>query len=360
MKNKKNVAFFIYDATLAGGAEIISLKLANEFIGYNITVISLFSSKSEPVINLGDNVNYIFLNKEIKSIPLNIFSFSLQLRKVLKENNINFLLGITAGINSIAFLATLGLSTKWIYCEHSNLENQTYGKLHFIRQVLGSYFASKIVVLTERDKLNFIKLLKVNDKRISVIPNYFEPKIVKDEYDNLSKKIVSVGRLVSVKQFDHIINISEEIFNIHKDWEWHIYGIGEQENYLKELIINKNLSGNIKLMGFCKDIYEVLPKYAFLVMTSKYEGLPLTLLEAFSSKLPVISYDCPTGPSEIINHDLNGLLVTDQNLNELRKNVIKLINSNTLREKFSKNTSIGLEKYEKNRILELWHSLLLE
>lgn len=356
----KNIAFFIYDVTLVGGAEVISLKLANELKGYNITVISLFSSREDPVVSLRDNVKFIPLNKGARNISLNICLFSIQLRKVLKDNNIDILLGITAGINSIAFLATLGLKTKWIYCEHSNLENQTYGKLHFIRQVLGSYLANKIIVLTERDKINFIKKLKIRDERIAVIPNYFEAKFFRGEYDSLSKKIVSVGRLVSVKQFDHIVNLGEEIFNVYKDWEWHIYGIGEQEFYLEELIRSKNLSRNIKLMGFCKDISEVLPKYAFLVMTSKYEGLPLTLLEAFASKLPVVSYDCPTGPSEIISHDFNGLLVADQNLSELRKNVIKLINSNTLRCELSNNTVAGLAKYEKNRVLGLWNSLLSE
>lgn len=355
----KNIGIFIYDATLVGGAEVISLKLANELQGYyNVTVISLFNTNEKTVIELNKNIKYITLNQSIGSIPKNIVRYSRQLRVQLKENLVDILLGITAGINTIAYLATVCSKTKWAYCEHSNLENQTYGRLHFFRQLIGAYFSDTVVVLTERDRHNFIKTFKLTPSKVITIPNYFEASLSNKEYDINSKNIISVGRLVSIKQFEHIINIGQKLFVKHPDWSWHIYGMGEEYNKLFNLILQKGLEKHIILKGHCKNIIELLPQYSFFVMTSKYEGLPLVLLEGQSCKLPIVSYDCPTGPGEMIENEINGFLVKDQDQKDLLEKVCLLIESEEKRVFFSSKSFIKLEHYEKSRVISLWKGIL--
>lgn len=355
----KNIAIFIYDSSLMGGAEKISLQLANDFSGmHNVSVISLFQEKDKPIVELKPNVNHYVLCNETGSIPKNILKYSVQLKKLLSNNDIDIVLGITAGINSIAYLSTVFTKIKWYYCEHSNLENQTYGKLHFIRQMLGAYLADKIIVLTNRDEDNFKRKFKISKEKIKVIPNYFENKNNFTKYNEDTKKIISVGRLVSVKQFDHIIDISKDLFNRFYDWEWHIYGDGEQYAFLENKIVENNLQTNVKLMGMHKDVISKMEEYSFLVLTSKYEGLPMTLLEAQSSNLPVVAYDCPTGPADMIIHNENGILVKADDKALLLDEISSLIEKKEKRIYLAKNSKMLMSSFSKNRVLKLWENVL--
>lgn len=357
MRKNKSIAIFMYDSSLIGGAEMISLKLLKEFNkSYDVLLISLFQKNEKPILDI-ENIKHVVLSPKFGSIPKNLVRYSLALRNILKEYNVDLLLGITAGINSICALGSMGLNTQWIYCEHSNLENQTYGKLHFFRQMIGAYLSNKIVVLTERDIENFKRVFRIKSNNILSIPNYFEQEKTLKEYDSSSKKIISVGRLVDVKQFDHVIDISKNIFLHYPDWEWHIYGTGNLEGMLNSRIIELGLDRNLKLKGAISNLLDIMNEYSFLVMTSKYEGFPLALLEAQSQKLPIISYNCPTGPSEIISHNINGCLVLAQNKEELKEKVIELMSSRVLREYYSKNTFIKLDIYSKDNILRKWYSL---
>ncbi|MDD7568927.1 MAG: glycosyltransferase family 4 protein [[Actinobacillus] rossii] len=356
---KKSIAFFIYDVSLVGGAERISLQLANDFTQeYNVFVFSLFGTNDKPVVELNNNITFIFMNRKIKSIPKNILKFTLQLRGLLKKFKIDILLGVTAGINSIALFSIMFTKVKWLYCEHSNLENQTYGRLHFFRQTLGALFSDKVIVLTERDKNNFIKAFSIKNTKLIVIPNYFIFNYNVKSYNIQSKKIVSVGRLVKIKQFDHIIKISENLFKIYPDWEWHIYGQGELYGKLEKEIKDKNLNSHVRLMGHRDNINSLLGDYSFFVMTSRYEGLPLSILEAQSNGLPVISYDCPTGPSEMITDNENGFLIKQNDTNMLYEKINLLIEDSKLREYFSKNASNRLIYFDKNTVLKKWFHLL--
>ncbi|MBV6541770.1 glycosyltransferase, partial [Ursidibacter maritimus] len=98
---------------------------------------------------------------------------------------------------------------------------------------------------------------------------------------------------------------------------------------------------------------------AFIVMSSKYEGLPMVLIEAQSIGLPIVSYDCPTGPSEIIKHDKDGLLVENQNIDELAKAILYLATNHTKRLNMSNNALSAAERFSSKTILMHWEKILL-
>jgi len=91
-------------------------------------------------------------------------------------------------------------------------------------------------------------------------------------------------------------------------------------------------------------------------MSSKFEGLPMVLIEAQTFGLPIVSYDCPHGPKEIIEHGVNGFLVENQNIEELAKYIVKLASSESLLKKMSDNSLIVAEKYQPKAILEQWNN----
>ena len=108
------------------------------------------------------------------------------------------------------------------------------------------------------------------------------------------------------------------------------------------------------LKGETSSINDVYSNAAFFVMSSKYEGLPMVLIEAQSFGLPIVSYNCPFGPSDIISDDKNGYLVEDQNPNKLGDAILKLATSPDLLNNFSKQALINAEKYQPTKIINTW------
>lgn len=355
----KNICILLYDATLIGGAEKISIDLANKLsFDYNITLVSVFSKLEESAFNINSNCDYKVLQKGVKSIPKNIFSLQRKLREIIKKNKIDIVISVTPGVVGIATFACLFSNVKHIFWEHSNLENQTYGKLHYLRQRMGALFSDKIVVLTNRDKENYRNMFNIPIEKISVIHNYFENLRDDFRYNN-SDNIVTIGRLKSVKGYDRLLEIAKRLDNeLNINWKWDIYGVGEDEKNIRDSIKKNKLEERVFLKGVTKKPIETMNKYSLYVLTSYYEGLPLTLLEAQIARLPIISFDCPTGPAEIVEHQINGFLIENGNIDKM-VNAIKILLLNPeLKEQFSANSKKNILNFSEKKILNKWKKLI--
>ena len=114
----------------------------------------------------------------------------------------------------------------------------------------------------------------------------------------------------------------------------------------------------VKLMPFTKEPYKLMRNAKALVLTSKVEGFPMVLLEALSLKTPIIAFDCKSGPSEIIIHEKNGLLVDNQNEEQLTIALNKLLLDDAYYYSIKANTQIGLEQFSEEKIIQEWINLL--
>lgn len=207
-----------------------------------------------------------------------------------------------------------------------------------------------IVLLTEEDKKNW------NRDNISVIPN---PTILNNKCISLldEKKIVSVGRLVEQKNFKSLIKAFKKVVEKHPDWKLDIYGEGNLKNDLQTQIRSANLSNNIFLKGFSENHNEIYGKSSIFVLTSIYEGFPLVLLEAMSFGLPLISYDCPCGPKDLIKNGENGYLLPLGNENMLSSHINKLIENKEKRVNMGNNGRKYIEDYNIEKIIKKWLEL---
>ncbi|HFI0065962.1 TPA: glycosyltransferase family 4 protein [Streptococcus suis] len=360
----KKIAFLIYDTSLIGGAEKISIDLANQLNSeYETHIISLFQSNPNSFFQVSENTNHFIISKTTKSITLNILFFSAKLRKYIKDNGIEVLISVTPGVVGVSSISIMGLNgISHIFWEHSNLENQTYGQKHFFRQYLGSKFADKVVVLTERDMHNYMSKLSVSKNKIKVIHNYFDnsnSEILNSvKYDKNSNLIVSIGRLTPIKGFDRLLDVAEILKEVNDDWQWHIYGDGEQRDFLLSQIEKKGLQEKVILKGTVSNVYEILPYYSICVMTSYYEGLPLSLLEAKRCRIPIVAFDCATGPGEIIRDNIDGYLVENGNKTMMVNRIKVLLEDQKKRESFSEKSQENLHYFSKNNILEEWKILI--
>ena len=359
----KKIAIVRYNLSKIGGAEKVAINMANELSHiYKTYLISI-------LLNEDKNINYdISSDVEVKSffygdlrVRQVIIPAMLKLRRHLIKNEIDVVFSIAPATNIIIFLATLGLNIKTVFCDHHSLEFQdTFSRK--IQRYIGAKFFDKIVTLTEEDKNRYRKDFSLRNEKVTSIYNWMESTEKKKGYKSSSKKLITVGRFDSQKGYDYLSRVAVNVLSEYPDWQWDIYGSGEESIKIKlieELEKGKVLS-QVNFMGNVKGIENIYPNHAIYIMTSRYEGLPLVLLEAKQYGLPIVSFDCPTGPSEIILDGENGYLIKNFDVKQMSQKIIELIRNDELRLRFSRNAMLDTDKFNKKRIIEQWIELIEE
>lgn len=351
------LCFIAADITFKGGIEKVTCNLANELIKeYEVTIISYFKSN--------DNINF-YLDKEVKVKYITtekydgspgsikrLFKFMKIFFRVnfyLKKQKSDYI--IAQGMPVALMLFPLNfMKNKVIACEHVHYDY--YNEIiKWIRNKLYKYYY-KVVVLTSKDKEKFEK----NLDNVEYIPNYISKISEKKSLLN-NKVIISVGRLEEQKGYDILIEICSKLLPDYPEWKLKIFGEGNLRKKLEEQIRKNNMGNQILLMGTTNEIEKEYLKSDIYVMSSRFEGMPMVLLEASSYGLPLISFDCPNGPSDIIEDSVNGYLVRNFDKEEMLRKTEKLINDENLRIKISQNTKSKILNFEKKNILEKWRDL---
>lgn len=324
-----NIFFFIQDISLTGGTERVCQNLSSLFAskGHHVAIVSYNRGRESETYKFDSNVEIIYLSD--KEYPINEGLFarfrsiikSVRTIKILfKEKNINsgdILISQNFFSNMILWLA--GKSSNTIGCEH--FKYNLYSKpIRAIRCFIYSHF-KKIVTLTDNDKNRFAKHLSNNI--LCTIPNMV---VVKDDIniDINSKIIIAVGRLHTQKGFDMLIKAMKPVIKKHPDWILNIFGEGELKENLNTQINEYDLSSNVFLKGYTNDINSEFAKSAFFVLSSRYEGFPMVLVEALGLGVPSVAFDCPEGPSELLENG-GGLLVEKENITKLTEAIDYMI-----------------------------------
>ena len=210
----------------------------------------------------------------------------------------------------------------------------------------------RFVVLTDMDAHDW-KMSNIN-----VIPNPtpFEQSPLCD-YE--SKRILAVGRFCPQKGFDMLVRAWSLIpRSIRQGWHIDIVGSGPYENQLRTLIIDSHMENTIHLCQPSKNISSIYASHSVFCFPSRYEGFPMTLLEAESHGLPAIAFDCPCGPSDLIKDNDNGFLVKLGDVSSFADKMAKLICSVSLRKRLgTKAQAYVLNNYTQNHVMQQWQDL---
>ena len=173
-----------------------------------------------------------------------------------------------------------------------------------------------------------------------------------------TKNVISVGRLDYQKGFDYLIHAWSIVSEKYPNWHLNIFGEGDLRGKLQQLIDESNLSSTITLRGRSNNLVNDYRDSSIYVMSSRAEGFGLVLVEAASCGLPLISYDCPSGPSEIIEDGVNGLLIKQVgDIHSLANAICELIENNSLRTEMGKNAKKMVERYSRFIIISQWVDL---
>ena len=360
----KKLCLVKYDMTDASGGARVTANLANTLSEwYEVHVVSICSNQKDTFYPLAIRVHYGVLIRGVGRIRNMLPEGIKRLRRYIKENSIDLVMGIGVSIAPFIVPASKGLSCRTVSCEHLNCMNEYENHLgHRICRLIGAKLCDRVVVLTYKDKEAYSRKFKLRPEKVEYIYNWIDDQLLDSihPYNSSSKKIISVMRVEPVKGAENIIKCASLIFPNHPDWQWHIYGGGEGEymEKLKSKLKEKRLEDHVFFKGKVKDIYERYKEYGLFVLTSYCEGLPMVLIEAKAMKIPIISFDCLTGPSEIIRDGIDGYLVPVGDNEQLAAKLDVCMESRKLRELLSENAYGNLKLFSKKDIIEKWRSFI--
>ncbi|HEU6165360.1 glycosyltransferase family 4 protein [Streptococcus pneumoniae] len=351
------LAILLSDISKIGGVQRVTTALVNELCqNIDVTIISIFSENELPAFELSDRVQVSYLLKEHVNLKKNFLKVSGALRKVLKKQQFDVVLSSGTGLVSFLWFASLGIPIRLLAWEHQCFYfGRSFG-LEWLGRKLACRFAESIVVLTKKDE-GFYKENRPK-AHIEQIYNILDMDSQTAKCQLSSKKIISVGSLGRQKGFDLALEVASQIQLSYPDWQWDIYGDGSDREKLEEKVREYQLEGFINFKGLVQNVRECYPDYSIYAMTSRHEGLPTVLLEAKNYQMPVVSFDCNCGPSDIISDGRNGFLIDCFDINIYAKTLSKLMASLELREQVAKSSVIPAEELSTTYILDKWKNLL--
>ena len=211
-----------------------------------------------------------------------------------------------------------------------------------------------LVLLTEQDQKSWNEVT-----RTFVIPNSLSFK-TKESSKCENKKAICVGRYNEQKGYEYLIEAWSIVSSKHPDWSLHAYGAGELKDELQKLISEKNIGYSFFLHEPNTNIIEKYLDSSIYIMSSRYEGFGMVLIEAMECGLPCISFNCPSGPADIINHGIDGYLVDYLNSKQLASRICELIENDNLRKEMGRKAKINVQRYSEDSIMRKWEDLLME
>jgi len=314
---------FIFIPTLkAGGAERVVSILANNWSQDNVEVTILLLYDSELFYYVSPNVKIITLESQFKYHYKFLYFF--QLRFVLKKIRPSVIQSFLTEYNILVLLSTIGLKIPVFVSDRANPLKHRGFFIESLRKVLYP-ISSGIISQTQLAK--DILLSKFFHNSIKVIPNplrlNYDCKMVR------SKIILNVGRLIPEKNQLDLLTAFNKL-KYYSDWKLVILGDGPMRAELETRICESNIS-NVELLGQVSNVEDFYRTSSIFAFTSDSEGYPNALAEAMSFNLPVVSYNCNAGPSDLIEHGISGFLVNVGDIEGISKYLEKLILDENLR-----------------------------
>ena len=360
------ITLVISDLTSGGAQRVLSL-LANYWskVNHTVTIVTLDDGK-QVFYPLSDKIlvksaDVIFNSKNVFQAVFNNLGRIRRLRPVLLDTNPDVVISFLIGVNILVILSTLFSGLRVIISERNHpllCTNRRY--LWILLRKVFYPFAFCLVTQTEEVK----SLLGNFNKNIVVIPNPVSKttgKAVDSKTEKIlpaGKIIISVGKLDTQKGFDLLLNVFSIIVKRFPDWKLVILGVGGEKEELENKCNKLSISDSVFFPGLVSNIYDLLKRCDIFVLSSRFEGFPNVLIEAMACGLPVVSFECPYGPSDIIDDGINGLLVENGNLKQMAQKIESLIINENIRNKIGQKALDVNKKYSIEKIIKEWDILI--
>jgi len=281
----------------------------------------------------------------------------LALRRAIRASRPDAVLAFTVETNVLTILGSLGLRVPVVVEEHIFAEWPPLARRWRLVRLLTYPFASSVVALTP-SALAALGLARGRHGRVvpnPVLPAPPDPVAVAEP-----PVIVAMGRLVAQKGFDMLIEAFAPVARRHPDWNLEIWGEGPDRSKLEGRRDELGLAERIRLPGTTPEPHAVLGRAGIFVMSSRREGFPMVLGEAMASGVPCVSFDCPSGPRELIRDGVDGLLVPPNDVVALSSTLERLISDRDLAARLASRAPEVVERFSLEAILAQWSAIFAE
>ncbi len=357
----------------SGGMERVLANKANYLTGhgYEVVIVTTDQQGLPPFFPLAEQIRCIdlginyeenngksFANK-LLHYPLKQYRHQKRLPAILKREKPD--ITVSMFCNDAGFITRINDGSKKVLEIHfSKFKRLQYNRKGLWR--LADLWRSrqdektvrrfdKFVVLTEEDKGYWGNL-----PNITVIPNantFATSQAAALE----NKKVIAIGRYTYQKGFERLIEAWNILSPGFPGWKLDIIGNGEERDKLQDLIHAYHLDGQVTLVSPTKSIDKVYLDASVLVMSSRYEGLPMVLLEAQAFGLPIVSFACKCGPKDIVANGETGFLVEENDIEGLARQLVKVMKDKNLRKQMGRKAKEASLRYAEDAVMAKWTAL---
>lgn len=267
---------------------------------------------------------------------------------------------VVSGMEHVPFydMASRNLTeTKRIAWEHRNFSAGPRFRLEWIGKRMALKRWNGVLCITKKDYAQY-RNYHGSDRGLYQIYNLTDFSCARKPYREESARIMSCGYLSPIKGYDFLLTAAETVFRKNPAWTWDIYGRGALQAELEQEIKTRGLEKNVRLMGYEPNVQELYGEYSFFVLTSRAEGMGMVLIEAQKAGLPVVSFDIPCGPSDVIADGENGWLIPAFDTDKMAEKILELMEDPGMRRAFSERSEIHHAEFEKDVILAKWKEML--
>ena len=352
---------FVIFSLRVGGAERVAATLVNEWArrGEQITLLTIDCLASD-FYQVDTRVQRIALEMNIRSknwrqsMTSNLRRVRL-LRAFVRRSKFDVIVSFGDKTNLLLLLATWGLKLPIVVAEHNDPRRWTIGATgEYLRRLLYPR-ASAVVVLTA-ETAKWAREI-VGSGAISVIPNPVGEQCLRRSQPIIKGKqhfVVAMGRLGFEKGFDLLLLAFALCFERYPDWTLRLVGQGAEQPRLLNLAEQLGIKHAVMFEPVTKEPERVLHESDLFVLSSRTEGFPMVLLEAMACGLPVVSFDCSSGPREMIRDGIDGLLVPPEDVGALAAAMATLMGDELERKRLAKRAVEVAERFSLPRVMGMW------
>ncbi|KHD23474.1 hypothetical protein NM09_18575 [Vibrio caribbeanicus] len=344
------ILFVVNDLSMPGGLATVTSQLSQDLQcdDVNVECLTLANKYKHTFPSYVSELGLPYLHG---LSPLGKVVWYINARRKLKNFLVNNHFDRVIGVGSAMSMLLTSLCSEdyqaW-GAEHTAYANAS--RVRMLLKLICYKRLDRLVCLTESDAVRYRKSLR----HVISIPNYTPYSTTEHICNVKAKRLLYLGRFTKTKGSDYLVQIVQRFAQQHPDWQISLFGEGPEKPSVEAGLSDFITKGQIRIEEPTSDVQSEYLQSSLLIMTSRNEGFPMVLLEAQAHGLPIVSFDCETGPSEIISDSEDGYLIPTFDVDAFAQQLVKLACDEDKRRKMSAKAVLHRQRFGKEAVISLW------